>query len=71
MRWVAVGIVLISTTILNIVLVVHLLGILLGVVVRADLVDFIEALGFRQLVDLRTHKGCKSFLGKGVADRLT
>lgn len=49
-------------------LVVHLVGVVLGVLLGPDLVDLVHTLGLRELVDSGTDKASNDLLGKGVAD---
>ena len=70
MTTVAVRVVLVDAVATDVVLVVHGLGILLGVVVGLDLVGLVETLGLGELVDFATDKAGDEFLGKGVADGL-
>ena len=69
MRAVVVGVVFITTT-TGVVVIVHVFGILLGVLVGADLVDLIHTLGLGELVDLSTDEANKGLLGESVLDRL-
>lgn len=70
MRGVAVGVVLLGTVALDVVLVVHLLGVLLGVVVSLHLVDLVHALGLGETVNLRADETGDGLLGEGVLDGL-
>jgi hypothetical protein len=67
----AVGVVLVGTVATDVMLVVHVLGVLLGVLVGAETVNLVHALGLRELVDLGTDEGHESLLGECVLDDLT
>ena len=69
MRAVVVGVVFITTT-TGVVVIVHVFGILLGVLVGADLVDLIHTLGLGELVDFSTDEANKGLLSESVLDRL-
>ena len=69
-RTVLVGVVLISILLLLVVFLIHLLGMLLGLVVSFQFVDFVHATGFSQLVNLPTNKSSKEFFCKCVGDWL-
>lgn len=70
MGLVAVGVVLVSTVVANVVLVVHMFGVLLCVVVSLDLIGLVHTLGLGELVDLSTGETGQEFLGGTVADGL-
>lgn len=53
-----------------VVLLVHLVGVLLGVLLGTDLVDLIHTLGLGKSVDLRTDDASKKLLGESVANGL-
>lgn len=67
---VAARVVLVGLVVTNVVVVVHLLGVLLGMVVSLDLVSLVETLGLGQLVDLSTGETSEDGLGGTVADGL-
>ena len=69
-RTVLVGVVLIGTMILDIVLVVHLGGVLPGLVLGTLTVVGVHALGLGELVDFTTDEAGKKLLGKLVRDWL-
>lgn len=54
----------------DVVLIVHLVGVLLGVLPGLDLVDLVHALGLRELVNFSTNETSDGLLGEGVAHRL-
>jgi hypothetical protein len=54
----------------DVVVVVHFVGVLLGVLFGPDLVDLVHALGLGELVNLGTDEAGDGLLGKGVADGL-
>lgn len=71
LRWaVLVRVILVGTLAVDVVLVVHVLGILLGLAVGLFLVPFIHTLGLGELVDFTTHKSSQEFLGECVRDGL-
>lgn len=70
MGLVAVGVVLVSTLVANVVLVVHMFGVLLCVVVSLDPIGLVQTLGLGELVDLSTGETGQEFLGSTVADGL-
>jgi len=67
-RRVPLGVVLLRSMFLLVVVDVHLLRVLLGVLVGADLVDLVQALGLDQLVDLGADEAGQDLLGQGVLD---
>lgn len=64
---IAVRVILVRAVAANVVLIVHVLGVLLGVLVGLDLVDLVQALGLGKLVDLGAGESGEDFLGGGVA----
>lgn len=70
MRLVLARVVLLGTVALNVVLIVHVLGVLLSVVVGLDLVGLVETLGLSELVDFGTGETGEELLGGGVGDGL-
>lgn len=70
MTLVAGRVVLVCTVATDVVLIVHLVGILLGVLSGTDLVDLIHAFSLSELVDLSTNETSDGFLGEGVANGL-
>ena len=63
-------IILISILALDVVLVIHGLGVLLGVVLGLLTVDEVHSLGLGELVDLSTGQTDKHLLGELVGDWL-
>lgn len=66
-RRIIVGVVLVLVTV---VVVIHPLGILLGLVLRALAVDEVLALGLGELVDLGGGEAGKELLSEGMVDGL-
>jgi len=66
-RTVLVGVVPVGVTV---VLVVHVLGVLLGVLPGLMFVPLVHALGLGELVDLTADEASEKFLSKGVVNRL-
>lgn len=69
-RVVLVGVVLVGALATLVVLLVHMLGVSLGLVFGLLAVEEVLALGLGKLVDLRTSKAGDEFLGEGVGDGL-
>lgn len=70
MALVAAGVILLSTVATDVVLVVHFVGVPLGVLLGLDLVDLVHALCLGELVNLGADKAGNGLLGEGVTDRL-
>lgn len=70
MGTIAGGVVFLSTVSTDIVLIVHMFGVLLSVLLSSDLVDLVHSLALGQLVDLGADEASKGLLGEGVLDGL-
>lgn len=68
MRPVPIRIILVGAQVLLIVLLVHLVGVFLGMPLGLELVILVHALGLGQAVDLAADKTSNGFFGEGVAD---
>lgn len=58
------------TLALDVVLIVHMLGVLLRVLMGTHLVDLVHSLGLGQLVDLTSDEAHHGLFGEGMADGL-
>jgi hypothetical protein len=67
---VAARVVVLSAVAMDVMLVVHSVGVLLSVVLGLEPFDLIHALGLGELVNLRTSEGCNDLLSEGVTDGL-
>jgi hypothetical protein len=70
MTRVAGRVVLLSTVVALVVLLVHVVGVLLGVLVGLDSVNLIHTLGLGELVDLGADKAHQGLLSESVLDSL-
>lgn len=64
------GVVLLSAVVALVVLLVHVVGVLLGMLASLDLVNLIHALALGKLVDLGADKAHQGLLGESVLDSL-
>lgn len=68
-RRVPIRIILVGAQVLLVVLLIHPVGVFLGMPLGLELVIFVHALGLGQAVDLAADKTSNGFFGEGVADR--
>ena len=69
-RTVLVGIVLVGTLVLDVVLVVHVAGALLGVALGSLLVVEVHAFGLGELINFTADETSEQLLGESVVDSL-
>ena len=71
LRWIIlVRVIVVGTLAIDVVLVVHVLGILLGLAVGLLSVPLVHTLGLGELVDFTTDNASQEFLGESVGDGL-